>query len=292
MKIFDPHIHMTSRTAGDYVAMAERGVFAVCEPAFWLGQPRTHVGTYEDYLQTIIGWERYRASQFGIHHFCTIGLNPKEANDSNIADGVIELLSKYCYKENVLGIGEIGFDEQTESEAKYFKIQLELAKKLHLPVIIHTPHRDKKRGTEKSIDLIKETGISQEMVVIDHNTEETISIVLSQTNCWAGHTIYSTTKMTKERMLNIVKKYGINRIIINSSADWGVSDALSVTETDNYMKENGIPEESLEQIFWQNTIKFLSQSGKLNLDEISKRPEIDQSHLWQGNTILRGSKES
>ena len=121
MKFFDPHIHMNARTTDDYKAMAEAGILAVCEPAFWLGQPRTHVGTYEDYLKTIIGFERFRAAQFGIHHFCTIALNPREANNPDIAQGVIDLLPRYLHKEGVLGIGEIGLDDMTEAEvfAKY-----------------------------------------------------------------------------------------------------------------------------------------------------------------------------
>src|SRR5690606_41696415 len=41
MRLFDPHIHMTSRTTDDYQAMYTAGVRAVVEPAFWLGQPRT-----------------------------------------------------------------------------------------------------------------------------------------------------------------------------------------------------------------------------------------------------------
>ena len=81
MRIFDPHVHMTSRTTDDYEAMAASGVKAIVEPAFWLGQPRTSVGTFVDYFSSLIGWERFRAAQFVIRHHCTIGLNPKEAND-------------------------------------------------------------------------------------------------------------------------------------------------------------------------------------------------------------------
>ena len=76
MMLFDPHIHMTSRTTDDYAAMAEAGIAAIVEPAFWVGQPRTHVGTFEDYFLSLLGWERFRASQFGILHFCTLALNP------------------------------------------------------------------------------------------------------------------------------------------------------------------------------------------------------------------------
>ena len=89
MKMFDPHIHMTSRTTDDYKAMAAAGIRAIVEPAFWLGQPRTHVGTFDDYFSALVGWERFRASQFGIKHFCTMGLNPKEANQPELAEGVL-----------------------------------------------------------------------------------------------------------------------------------------------------------------------------------------------------------
>ena len=68
MRIFDPHIHMTSRTTDDYERDAAAGVRAVVEPAFWLGQPRTNVGSFVDYFDSLLGWERFRAAQFGIHH--------------------------------------------------------------------------------------------------------------------------------------------------------------------------------------------------------------------------------
>jgi predicted metal-dependent TIM-barrel fold hydrolase len=48
LKFIDPHIHCTSRTTDDYVRMAQAGIVAVIEPAFWLGQPRTNVGTFND----------------------------------------------------------------------------------------------------------------------------------------------------------------------------------------------------------------------------------------------------
>ena len=85
--IIDPHAHMISRTTDDYEAMAKAGVVAVIEPAFWLGQPRTNVGSYVDYFAMISGFERFRAGQFGIRHYCTIGLNPKEANNEASGGG-------------------------------------------------------------------------------------------------------------------------------------------------------------------------------------------------------------
>src|SRR5687767_12569325 len=230
MKLFDPHIHMTSRTTDDYESMAAAGIVALVEPAFWLGQPRTHVGTFEDYFLAIIGWERFRASQFGIRHYCTIGLNPKEANDPRVADGVIDLMPRYLVKEGDVAVGEIGYDDMTAAEERYFARQLELAREHELPVLVHTPHRDKKRGTERSLALVKEARFPEGRVLIDHNTEETLPLVLA-TACWAGHSIYPNTKMDEARMVALVKRYGSERIIINSAADWGVSDPLKVPKT-------------------------------------------------------------
>src|SRR5688572_17594480 len=219
MKMFDPHIHMTSRTTDDYERMAAAGIVAVLEPAFWLGQPRTQVGTFIDYFNSLIGWERFRASQFGIAHFCTIALNPKEANDDRLAADVLAVVERYLEKDGVVGVGEIGYDDMTEREEKVFASQLELAKQTGLPALVHTPHRDKKRGTERSLALVKEVGIAESMVLIDHNNEETLPLV-RDTGCWAGHSIYPDTKMTEDRMVALMQKFGTDRIIVNSAADW------------------------------------------------------------------------
>ena len=287
MKYFDPHIHMTSRTTDDYVSMYKAGIRAVIEPAFWLGQPRTHAESFDDYFQSLVGWEKFRASQFGIRHFCAICINSKESNNEEMAEKVMEMIPRYLEKDNVVAVGEIGYDDMTDLEHKYFKKQLELAKEMELPVIIHTPHRDKKNGVIASINLVKEVGIDEDMVIIDHNTEETVELVL-ETNMWAGHTIYPRSKMDSHRMAAVVKKYGTKKIIVNSSADWGVSDPLAVPVTADVMRAEGISEEDIEKVMWHNPIELYSKSGAFTAEELEEEIEFDQSVLFEGNSVLRG----
>src|SRR5260370_36693054 len=104
---------MAPRPPADHEAMAGGGIGAGGGPSFWLGHPRTHVGTFEDYFASLLGWERFRASQFGIRHFCTLSLNPKEANNSRVAQVVIELLPRYLPKAGVVAGGEVGYDART-----------------------------------------------------------------------------------------------------------------------------------------------------------------------------------
>jgi predicted metal-dependent TIM-barrel fold hydrolase len=290
MRFFDPHIHMTSRTTDDYQAMADAGIVAIIEPAFWLGQPRTGIDTFRDYYSSLIGWERFRSSQFGIKHYCTIGLNSREANNESLAEQVMEILPTFIYKEGVVGIGEIGFDDQTAAEDKYYRLQLELSKQASLPVQVHTPHRDKKNGTIRSMEIAIEHGLDPYMVIVDHNNEETVKDVLDR-GFWAAFTIYPFTKMGNERMVEIIRQYGSELIIVNSAADWGISDPLAVPKTAALMKIQGINTADIEKVTYSNAILAFGQSGQINEDDFSDMKGVDQSQKFEGNTILRGGQQ-
>ncbi|OOV19064.1 TatD family hydrolase [Flavobacterium sp. LM4] len=289
MYYIDPHIHMVSRTTDDYQAMRAAGIVAVIEPAFWLGQARTEASSFKDYFSTLVGWERFRASQFGIKHYCTIGLNSKEANNEALAEKVMDLLPLFAAKEGVVAIGEIGYDDQTTAEDKYFRLQIELALKFNLPVMVHTPHRDKKNGTIRSMDVLEEHGIAPHMVVIDHNNEETAKHVLDR-GYWAAFTIYPNTKMGNERMVEVVKQYGSERIIVDSSADWGVSDPLSVPKTAALMLERGIAKEDVHLTCYKNALTAYSQSGQMHEEDWKNEMVITQNTLFEGSSVLRGQE--
>ena len=289
MMLIDPHIHASSRTTDDYEAMRDAGIVAIIEPAFWMGQPRTSVGTFQDYYSSLIGWERFRAAQFGIRHYCTIGLNSKEANNEPLAEQVMALLPLYAAKEGVVAIGEIGYDDQTPAEDRFFRAQLELAKELSLPVMIHTPHRDKKSGTSRSMDVCLEHGLAPHQVVVDHNNEETVREVLER-GFWAAFTIYPKTKMGNERMVEVVRQYGCERIIVDSSADWGVSDPLAVPKTARLMSERGIPTGHIETTCYHNALAAYGQSGQIKESDWQNPQAIDQRLLFEGNSVLRGQQ--
>jgi predicted metal-dependent TIM-barrel fold hydrolase len=280
---------MTSRTTDDYEAMAAAGIAVIVEPAFWLGQPRTQSGSFIDYFNSLIGWERFRASQFGIRHFCTIGLNPKEANNPRLVDDVLPMLPRYLAKDGVVAVGEIGYDDQTDAEESCFARQMEIAGEFNLPVLIHTPHRDKKQGTIRSLALVRSCGFPEERVLIDHNNEETLPLVLDS-GCWAGHSIYPNTKMDERRMAALVQKYGSARIIVNSAADWGISDPLKVPKTVAAMRELGIPDETIRRIVWDNPAAFFAQSGRFTVQDLESAPRIDRSQKYEANSVLRGEQ--
>jgi uncharacterized protein len=281
MRIFDPHIHMTSRTTDDYAAMAAHGVKAVVEPAFWLGQPRTNPGSFADYFDSLVGWEPFRASQYGIRHHATIALNPKEANDPRCRP-VLDLMPRYLEKDSVVAVGEIGYDAMTPVEDEVFAAQLELAVAHELPALVHTPHRDKAAGTRRTLDVVKASGIGAERVLVDHLNEVTVGLV-QDSGCWMGFSIYPDTKMSPSRMVEILKSHGTERMLVNSAADWGKSDPLLTVATAEAMLAAGFTADDVDLVLWRNPVEFYGQSGKLDLSDIPA-PEA----TFEGSSILRG----
>ena len=285
LRIFDPHIHMTSRTTDDYERMRQAGVRAVVEPAFWLGQPRTSVGSFEDYFDSLLGWEPYRAAQFGVRHHCAIALNPKEANDPRCR-GVLGVLPRYLAKDGVVAVGEVGYDSMTEEEDEVFRVQLGMARDCGLPVLVHTPHRDKLAGTHRSVDVVRAEGLPPERVLIDHLNELTVALV-KESGCWMGFSVYPDTKMDESRMVTILREYGTERVLVNSAADWGRSDPLKTRKVAEAMLAGGFDEDDVDTVLWRNPLSFYAQSGRLRLEEPLT---ADLAAPFAGNSVLRGEK--
>ncbi|WP_405824799.1 TatD family hydrolase [Streptomyces sp. NBC_00838] len=282
MRIFDPHIHMTSRTTDDYQAMYASGVRALVEPSFWLGQPRTSPASFYDYFDALLGWEPFRAAQYGIAHHCTLALNPKEANDPRCTP-VLEELPRYLVKDGVVAVGEIGYDSMTPAEDVALATQLQLAAEYALPAMVHTPHRDKLTGLRRTIDVVRESNLDPEHVLLDHLNETTVKDA-ADSGSWLGFSIYPDTKMDEDRMVAVLRAHGTDRVLVNSAADWGKSDPLKTRKVGDAMLAAGFSDDDVDKVLWRNPVAFYGLSGRLQLDVPA--PEA----LHEGNSILRGGE--
>ncbi|MDP1747322.1 MAG: TatD family hydrolase [Bacteroidota bacterium] len=289
MTFFDPYIHMDSLTTIDYQKMTEAGVVAIIEPSFRLEQSLTGLAAFKGSNGGLGRWDRFRSSQFGIRHYCTVGLNSKDANNEKLAEHVMSVLPLYLRKEGVVGVGDIGFEDQTKAEEKYFRLQLELAKKNKMPIQIRTPHRDKKNATQRSIDICNEHGIDSFMVIIDHNTEETIKSVIDK-GFWASFTAGPSTKTGNEKIVELIQQYGSEKIMLNSNHP-GISDSMAVPKTAALMKMNGISDKDIKKVTYQNAIDAFSQSGQIYLGDFQKTKAVDQNIKSKENGVLKPKKE-
>jgi hypothetical protein len=268
--------------------MHAAGVRAVVEPAFWLGQPRTSPASFYDYFDALLGWEPFRAAQFGIAHHCTLALNPKEANDPRCRE-VLDEVPRYLLKDGVVAVGEVGYDSMTPEEDAVLAAQLEMALDAELPVLVHTPHRDKLAGTRRTLDVIRESGLPPEKVLVDHLNETTVALV-RDAGAWPGFSVYPDTKMDEHRMVTLLREYGTDRMIVNSAADWGRSDPLKTALTGQAMLAAGFSDDDVDQVLWRNPVAFYEQSGNLLLDPVPGfvPGEVPAPAEYEGSGVLRG----
>lgn len=262
MRIFEPHVHMYARVTDDYERMALAGVEATIEPAFWLGQPRTHAGTALDYFSHLLEYEATRAANWGIRLYAAIALNPREANNRALADEILARIGPFLDHPRCVAVGEIGFDSTTAEEERVMRLQVEMALKRRLPILVHAPHKEKTAGIARTIKILQEMKVPGDWAIIDHSVEETTGLILDA-GYWAGHSVYPVTKLTPERAANVVQKFGIERVMVHSAADWGPSDAMSVPRVILELRKRAFPREKIQRLVWDNPLSFYSRSGKI-----------------------------
>lgn len=269
MYLIQPHYHAIARTAQDYERMADAGVVAVAEPAFWAGFDRDYPETFLDYFKQITEFEPTRAAMYGIRHFSWLAVNPKEAENVELTAAVCKAMPQYLEAENCIGIGEIGLHKSTKNEITSFEMQVELALEHDQLILIHTPHLDDKlHGTKTILEVLDQfSNLNRDRVWIDHVEEHTVELVLDK-GYWAGMTLYPQTKMSPRRAVDILEKYGWQRMLVNSSADWGPSDPFTLMECISWCRKRGFAEQDLIEIFHNAPVRFCSQSPKWDVAEI------------------------
>ncbi|MEI7728408.1 MAG: TatD family hydrolase [Verrucomicrobiota bacterium] len=267
MKYIEPHAHMVSRTTDDYRDLAAAGCVAVCEPAFWAGFDRSSAQGFYDYFCQLTDYEPKRAAKFGLTHYSWLCINPKESEDTKLAEEVLGIIPQFLDRPNVLGIGEIGLNKNSRNELKVLEQHVDLAARHQQLILVHTPHlEDKLKGTRLILDVLKnDRRIQPERVIIDHVEEHTVQLVLD-VGFWAGMTLYPESKCTAARAADIIEMHGTERLWMNSACDWGVSVPLAVPYAALEMRRRGHSSELIEQILYKNPKQFLGQCKKFKAD--------------------------
>ena len=218
-------------------------------------------------------FEPKRAAAYGIQHFTWLCINAKEAENVALAREVIALIPGFLDRPGVLGIGEIGLNKNTRNEAIVFLDHVELAVERDEQMLIHTPHlEDKYQGTRMILDMLCGDGrVDRQRVLIDHVEEHTVQHVLDA-GFWAGITLYPLSKCTPARAVDIIERFGPERLLVNSAGDWGPSKPTAVPDLILEMRRRGHSESAIRRVVYENPLTFFSQSRNFNF----RRPDVEE----------------
>ena len=167
----------------------------------------------------------------------------------------------------MLGVGEIGLNKNSRNELTILEEQIDVAARYGQLILVHTPHlEDKRKGTQLIMDAIRANAdIDPGRVLIDHVEEHTIEHALDA-GFWVGITLYPLTKCTPERAVDMVERYGTERILVNSAGDWGPSNPMNTPDFIRTLRKRGRSEEFIQSVVYDNPLRFFSQAKGFNFN--------------------------
>jgi predicted metal-dependent TIM-barrel fold hydrolase len=112
--------------------------------------------------------------------------------------------------------------------------------------------------------LQRHASLTPGRVLVDHAEEHTIEMILDH-GFWAGLTLYPQTKVSAQRAVDMLEKYGPDRILVAGACDWGPSEPVAVPKFVMEMRRRKHPEAFIQRVVLENPIRFLSQSPKFKV---------------------------
>lgn len=250
--LFDAHLHADGLSDQDVRSLAYFGVRAALLPAHdpaGAVRPAEILAHFDD-LRTV---QVQRLWSLGVRAFVALGVHPARVPWHGL-DEVLAELPRHLEGGAVVALGEIGLEHATALEEGALARQLGLAQELSLPVLLHTPERDKKAVTQRLLALVRESGLAPDRVLVDHASTETVRLV-RECGHFAGLTVHPG-RMSAENAALLLRRYGCEGLILSSDAGDGAGDILSLPRAASVLAEAGLSELILRRVLAQNALAF------------------------------------
>jgi len=190
--------------------------------------------------------------------FLTIGLHPSEADIYNEQD-ICEIKSIIEKEPRIVAIGEIGLDyyygkDNKKKQKELFIKQLNIAKEINLPVVIHT-----REATNETIEILKNYNLKGVIHCFSGSLETANIYIKMGYKLGIGGVLTFKNSNLKE----VIKKLDLTNILLETDSPYLAPEPVrgSKNEPANipYIAKNmsiikEVDEKELGQITFQNTI--------------------------------------
>ncbi len=246
-------MHADSRSSEDFEKMFISGIDTAITCSFYPYNIDNSPEILLNHLNRILNFEPRRAGEYGLDLRVALGIHPANALENN--EIIFEALESWIENKDIIAIGEIGLDENTDLEKEVFKKQLELAENTKSKVIIHTPRKNKLEVLKDIKEIVLES-INPKLVVIDHINLNTIEEIIDE-EFTIGLTV-QPQKMEVEEAIEILDKYGFDKFLLNSDISNKPSNPLSVPKTVRTLKRLGYDKKEIDKVAFENAKKFFN----------------------------------
>ncbi|OPX57652.1 MAG: TatD related DNase [Methanobacterium sp. PtaB.Bin024] len=252
--MIDAHIHADCRPYEDFEDMVVAGI----EYALTLAHDPMRMSNSAvvlDHFHRILENDFSRAEKNGLTLKAALGLHPRSiCPDYEV---VLQKLPDFLNQDEVIALGEVGLESASELEQEVFRTQLLMAGEMGMKVTVHTPRRNKREVTIKTLSIINDT-IDPGLVVVDH-VDPSIIDLMADFDGMMGVTV-QPQKMTPteavELLDEIFEEYGSERFMLDSDMSSSPSDPLSVPKTVHQLKLAGWDDKKINKLSHDNAAAF------------------------------------
>lgn len=250
----DLHLHADGIPAQDLSTLAYFGMRAAvtCSRDVGLGSADELRRHWDGLVQN----ETRRLKMAGVRPMVALALHPARLPWHGV-DELLQRLPHYFDDPRVVALGELGLQEGTAREEDLLARQLRIAARLRRPVIVHTPARDKLAITRRLLTLLQDAPLPPQMVLIDHASAETFSLVRGF-GCWAGLTL-QPEGMDAGEAAALIARHGAERIVLTSDIGEGPSDLLALPKAAEALSKARLNEELRRRVLYEGPLAFLTQ---------------------------------
>jgi len=147
--------------------------------------------------------------------YLTLGYHPSEVDDIS-DDDLLDLKNKLQHSSSIVGVGEIGLDyhygkENSEKQKNLFRRQLDIAKELGLPVVIHS--RD---AAEDTIDILRQYSLRGVIHCFSGSTETANIYVKMGYKLGIGGVV----TFQNSNLYKVVQNVGIDNIVLETDSPY------------------------------------------------------------------------
>jgi predicted metal-dependent TIM-barrel fold hydrolase len=253
--IFDAHLRGASLSARDVADLRFFGVVgALCplgDRASSPGAPGA-VGIRRDWEAHRRAVERLRRA--GLGAYATIGLPPGRI-PSRGTEALLVELPEWLSRRGVAAIGPVGPGTGTPREEEILSRQLEMARELRRPVLVALPEGDAVRATRRAVDLLRESGVAPERVLVDGAGVRGVRVLRAVGYC--AVLPLPGGRAALEGAARLVRSLGPEGIALASHAGDGLGDLLALPRAVDRMAGLGLSEAVIRRVCGRNALDAL-----------------------------------
>lgn len=197
-----------------------------------------------------------RLRRAGIAAFAAIGVHPRCIPWRGL-EALFAELPEYLGRRHVVALGSVGLEEGGPREEAVFARQLELARELRLPVVVHTPWRRKELVTRRALALLREHALDPGRVLITRADARTVRMIRA-CGYAAGLSLSAGSGEAIDQAVALVRSLGPEGLVLGSGAGDGAGDLLALPRAAGRLAKAGLSPAVIGRVCGGNALKLLA----------------------------------